>query len=381
MEFAFGIPGFVRFGPGISAKLGEFAAGMGAKTAFVLSDPGVKGAGLVDGLIAALQAAGIAAIEYDQVKANPPDVQVEEAAQLARKANADIVVAIGGGSTIDCAKAVNILLTNPSPIQLYEGFDQVKQAGKPLIAIPTTSGTASEVTMVSVVTDTVRTRKMVIGGQHVGPTLALADPLLTIGLPAAITASTGMDALTHAIEAYVSRAAMVPTDVMALKAIELISQNLVRAFEHGEDADARSAMLLGSMMAGFAFNSAVLGLAHSIAHPLGAHCHLAHGVANAIALPGVMAFNAPAVPGKLRDIARAMGVNVNGLSDADAAQAAVDAVSALNRALQVPTLSACGIDRALFDRLAEDALQEISTMFNPRTPTRQDILAILEQAY
>jgi alcohol dehydrogenase len=381
MEFAFGIPGFVRFGPGISAKLGEFATGMGAKTAFVLSDPGVKGAGLVDGLIAALQAAGIATIEYDQVKANPPDVQVEEAAQLARKANADIVVAIGGGSTIDCAKAVNILLTNPSPIQLYEGFDQVKQAGKPLIAIPTTSGTASEVTMVSVVTDTVRTRKMVIGGQHVGPTLALADPLLTTGLPAAITASTGMDALTHAIEAYVSRAAMVPTDVMALKAIELISQNLVRAFEHGEDADARSAMLLGSMMAGFAFNSAVLGLAHSIAHPLGAHCHLAHGVANAIALPGVMAFNAPAVPGKLRDIARAMGVNVNGLSDADAAQAAVDAVSALNRALQVPTLSACGIDRALFDRLAEDALQEISTMFNPRTPTRQDILAILEQAY
>jgi alcohol dehydrogenase len=155
MEFAFGIPGFVRFGPGISAKLGEFAAGIGAKTAFVLSDPGVKGAGLVDGLLASLQAVGIATVEYDQVQANPPDVQVEEAAQRAREAKADIVVAIGGGSTIDCAKAVNILLTNPSPIQLYEGFDQVRQPGKPLIAIPTTAGTASEVTMVSVVTDTV----------------------------------------------------------------------------------------------------------------------------------------------------------------------------------------------------------------------------------
>ncbi|WP_028537210.1 iron-containing alcohol dehydrogenase [Paludibacterium yongneupense] len=381
MEFAFGIPGFVRFGPGISAKLGELAAGMGAKTAFVLSDPGVKAAGLVDALLGSLQAAGIDMVEYDQVKANPPDVQVEEAAQLARATNADVVVAIGGGSTIDCAKAVNILLTNPSPIRLYEGFDRVKHPGRPLIAIPTTSGTASEVTTVSVVTDTERTRKMVIGGQFVGPTLALADPLLTVGLPPTITASTGMDALTHAIEAYVSRAAMVPTDALALKAIELISQNLVRAFEHGDDIEARSSMGLGSMMAGFAFNSAALGLAHSIAHPLGAHCHLAHGVANAIVLPEVMAFNAPAASGKFRCIANAMGCNVHGLSDAGAAQAAVDAVRALNRALQIPTLSACGIDRDVFERVARDALEEVSTRFNPRSPTRQDVLAILDQAY
>lgn len=381
MQFMFGIPSFVHFGEGVSQKLGETAAGMGAKKAFVVYDKGVKAAGIVDGLIASLKAAGVEAVEYDGVLPNPPDTQVEEAAAIARSANADIIVAVGGGSSIDSAKAINILLTNPSPINQYDGINTVKAPGKPLIAIPTTAGTASEVTAFSIVTDTARKKKMVIGGQFVGATLALADPLLTVAMPPKITASTGLDALTHAIEAYVSKWAMIPTDVLALKAIDLIRSNIVKATRDGSCVEARSAMLLGSMMAGFAFTNAVLGLVHSIAHPLSAHFNLPHGVANAIGLPHVMEFNLPSAPARFRDIAGALGIDVTGMSDAAAAQAAVDLVKGLNKELEIPTLKECGITRDMFDLIAEDALKEVSTLFNPRDPSKEDILAILEKAY
>lgn len=381
MEFMFGIPSFVHFGEGASKKLGEMALGMGAKKAFVVYDKGVKAAGIVDGLLASLQAAGIESIEYDGVLPNPPDTQVEEAAAIARAANIDIIVAVGGGSSIDSAKAINILLTNPSPINQYAGLNMVKVPGKPLIAIPTTAGTASEVTAFSIVTDTAQTKKMVIGGQFVGATIALADPLLTVGMPPKITASTGLDALTHAIEAYVSKAAMIPTDVMALRAISLICNNIVTATKDGSNVEARSAMLLGSMMAGFAFNSAVLGLVHSIAHPLSAHFHLPHGVANAIGLPYVMEYNVQTAPARFKEIAAAMGIDVTGMSDAAAAQAAVELVKNFNKELEIPTLKDCGVTKDMFDRLAEDALQEISTLFNPRDPSKEDVLAILEKAY
>lgn len=381
MQFMFGIPSFVHFGEGVSQKLGETAAGMGAKKAFVVYDKGVKAAGIVDGLIASLKAAGVEAVEYDGVLPNPPDTQVEEAAAIARSADVDIIVAVGGGSSIDSAKAINILLTNPSPINQYDGINTVKAPGKPLIAIPTTAGTASEVTAFSIVTDTARKKKMVIGGQFVGATLALADPLLTVAMPPKITASTGLDALTHAIEAYVSKWAMIPTDVLALKAIELIRKNIVTATKNGSCVEARSAMLLGSMMAGFAFTNAVLGLVHSIAHPLSAHFNLPHGVANAIGLPYVMEYNMASAPARFRDIAVALGIDVTGISDAAAAQAAVDLVKSLNKELEIPTLKECGITRDMFDLIAEDALKEVSTLFNPRDPSKEDILAILEKAY
>jgi len=222
---------------------------------------------------------------------------------------------------------------------------------------------------------------MVIGGQFVGATLALADPLLTVAMPPKITASTGLDALTHAIEAYVSKWAMIPTDVLALKAIELIRKNIVTATKNGSCVEARSAMLLGSMMAGFDFTNAVLGLVHSIAHPLSAHFNLPHGVANAIGLPYVMEYNMASAPARFRDIAVALGIDVTGISDAAAAQAAVDLVKSLNKELEIPTLKECGITRDMFDLIAEDALKEVSTLFNPRDPSKEDILAILEKAY
>lgn len=355
--------------------------GMGAKKVFVVYDKGVKAAGIMEGIIASLKSAGLEFAEYDGVLPNPPDYQVEEAAELARAANADLVVAVGGGSSIDTAKAIAILLTNPSPLNQYEGINTVPIPGKPLIAIPTTSGTGSEVTWVSVITAPKETRKMGFVGRFVGPTMALLDPLLTVGMPPKITAATGMDALTHAIEAYTSKTPQPPCDALALKAIELISANIVEATKNGSNVEARSAMQIGSMQAGIAFNNAMVALVHAIAHPLSAHCNLPHGVANAAALPYCMEFNASVKAARFKDIAAAMGIDVTGMSDAAGAQAAIDKVKALNKELEIPTLSQCDVSRDKLDAVADSALQEMVLMFNPRDVTKQDVLAILEKAY
>lgn len=381
MEFMFGIPSFVQFGCGVAKQTGEVAKQLGAKKVFFVYDKGVKAAGLVDGVLDSLKEAGLEVMEYDGVLPNPPETIVEEAAKMAKEFQADVMVALGGGSSIDCAKAINILQTNPSPINQYDGINMVKNPTKPLIAIPTTSGTASEVTAFSIVTDTVEKRKMCIGGQFVGATMALADPEMTIGMPPAITAATGMDALTHAVEAYVSRGAMVPTDLFALKAIELIYGNLGKATQNGQDLEARTNMLLGSMLAGYAFNSAVLGLVHGIAHPLSAHCGLPHGVANAIGLPFVMEFNGVAAPEKTKNIGLAMGLDVADKPAEEAVTAVVEAIKELSKEVKIPKLSELDVPKDLFDRLAEDALKEAATMFNPRDVTKEDVLQILEKAY
>ena len=381
MNFQFGIPSHVTFGEGCTDGIGEMIKGLGGSKVFCVYDKGVKAAGIVDGIIEKMKASEIEVLEFDGVLPNPPDTIVEEAAEVARAADVDVMVAIGGGSSMDCAKAINILLTNPSPINQYDGVNMVKVPTKPLIAVPTTSGTGSEVTDVSVITDTTKVKKMVIAGQFVGSTFALADPLLTVGLPPKITAATGMDALTHAIEAYVSKAAMIPTDINALKAIELIYGSLAEATANGSNVEARTDMLLGSMMAGFAFNSAILGLVHSIAHPLSAHCGLPHGVANAIGLPHVMEFNAQVVPERTKDIAMAMGLDVAGLSPEEASKVAVESIKELSRKLEIPSLKDLGIEKDIFPTIAKDAMFEMPTMFNPRESTEEDVMAILELAY
>lgn len=381
MEFQFSIPSFITFGEGSANKVADIISDLGGKKVFCIYDKGVKNAGIVDNIVNTIKEAGIEVIEYDGVLPNPPDTIVEETAQKIKKINVDVLVAIGGGSSMDCAKAINILLSNPFPINQYDGLNLVKNPTKPLIAIPTTAGTGSEVTAFSIVTDTKKMKKMVIGGQFVGATFALLDPLLTIGMPPAITASTGMDALTHAIEAYVSKGSMIPTDVNALKAIELIFKNLNIATKNGKNIEARTNMLLGSMLAGIAFSSAVLGLVHSIAHPLSVHCGLPHGVANACGLPYVMEFNSKVVPDKMKDIAVAMGLDVEGLPTADAAKAAVDAVKQLSKEIEIPTLKEAGVKKEQFDRIAEDALKEISTIFNPREASKKDVLKLLEKMY
>lgn len=225
---------------------------------------------------------------------------------------------------------------------------------------------------------------MVIGGRHCGADVALVDPDLTMGLPPAVTAATGMDALTHAIESYVSKLASVPSDVNALKAVELIYKNLAEAYKNGSNIEARTNMLLGSMMAAYAFNSALLGLVHAIAHPLSVYCGLPHGVANACMLPDVMEYNAQdeKVQKRFRDIAQAMGISVEGLSDKEAADQAVAAVRELSQSINIPSLEEAGVKREQFEQLAEATLnEEISIMVNPRDVTEQEVVKLLELAY
>lgn len=384
MEFQFGIPSKVKFGNGVVTQITDVLQELSIKKVLCIYDQGVKQAGIIDKVMQYLNDGNIEVIEFSNVLPNPPDTILEEGANLAKENQVDALIAIGGGSSIDSAKAINILITNPGPINQYDGLNTVKNPTKPLIAIPTTAGTGSEVTSVTVITDTVRKKKMVIGGNNCGATVALVDPELTIGLPPAITAATGMDALTHAIESYVSRFASVPTEINSLKAIELISSNLEEAVKNGSNIEARANMLLGSMLAAFAFESALLGAVHAIAHPLSVYCGLPHGVANACGLPYVMAFNAkdPSVQRRNKDIARAMGINIEGLSDAEASAKAVDAVKLLSEKVEIPTLREVGVSRDQFDTLATATLNEtVSIMANPIDITKEDILAILEAAY
>ncbi|ASS88962.1 iron-containing alcohol dehydrogenase [Aeribacillus pallidus] len=384
MNFEFNIPSQVIFGKGAASKLQDVLAEFHVKRVMCIYDQGVQKAGIVEKVLSKIKKTNVDIIEFNQVLPNPPDTILEKGALLAKNEQIDALIAIGGGSSIDAAKAINILISNPGPIAKYEGVNKVERPTKPLIAIPTTAGTGSEVTGVTVITDTKRKKKMVIAGRNCGADVALVDPELTIALPPNITASTGMDALTHGIEAYVSKFHSIPTDINALKAIELIYSNLEKAFNNGKNIEARTNMLLGSMLAGFAFNSALLGLVHAIAHPLSVYCGLPHGVANACTLPYVMDFNAKDenVQKRFKNVAKAMGLPVEDLSDFKATKQAIEAVRNLSEKVQIPSLSKLGVKREQFDILADATLnEELSILANPREVTKQDILQILEVAY
>jgi alcohol dehydrogenase len=381
MHFHFSIPSSVAFAPGTAETVGHLLLGFEVSKVLCIYDSGVKKAGHADTVLASLKSAKLEVTEWGEVQPNPTDELVEEGALLAKEAGVEAIVAVGGGSVIDAAKAVSILMTNESPINQYDGINLVKTPGIQVIAIPTTAGSASEVTSFTVITDTKLQKKMVIGGQNVGARVALIDPRLTISTPPALTASTGMGALAHAIEAYLSVANSIPTDINALKAIELIFRNLPEAVESGGNIDARTNTLLGSVLAGFAYNSAILGLAHSISHPLCVHSGVPHGFANAAVLPYVMEYNGQAVPERIKDIGMAIGLDVKDLTPNDALPVTIDAVLQLSRRIGIPTLKELGVSRDDFEKIALDSLKEISTIFNPRNPSKEDVIAILEKAF
>jgi alcohol dehydrogenase len=381
MHFHFSIPSSVAFAPGTAETVGHLLLGFEVSKVLCIYDSGVKKAGHADTVLASLKSAKLEVTEWGEVQPNPTDELVEEGALLAKEAGVEAIVAVGGGSVIDAAKAVSILMTNESPINQYDGINLVKTPGIQVIAIPTTAGSASEVTSFTVITDTKLQKKMVIGGQNVGARVALIDPRLTISTPPALTASTGMGALAHAIEAYLSVANSIPTDINALKAIELIFRNLPEAVENGGNIDARTNTLLGSVLAGFAYNSAILGLAHSISHPLCVHSGVPHGFANAAVLPYVMEYNGQAVPERIKDIGMAIGLDVKDLTPNDALPVTIDAVLQLSRRIGIPTLKELGVSRDDFEKIALDSLKEISTIFNPRNPSKEDVIAILEKAF
>lgn len=382
MNFMFGAPTTINFGAGVSKQLGKILSDGGIKRIFLVYDKGVKAAGILGGIIESLQEKGIEFLEYDGVLPNPPDYQVQEAADLAKDFKADAIVAVGGGSSMDTAKAVNVLLSNPAPINQYDGMFLVKNPLGPLFAIPTTSGTGSEVTTVSVVTDLENKKKMVIFDQKLAPTMAILDPELTYGLPAPITASTGMDALTHAMESYITVTSSPITDAINLESIRFIARSLLRAYKDGSDIEARADMLLGSMLAGMCFGNTSLGLVHAMAHPMGAYCNVPHGVANAMGLPYVMEFNAPAIPAeKMILMCQALGFNTAGKDHAALSAEMSSFLLKLSADLNIPRIRDAGVPEDLLPTLAAASMEEPGNMVNPRKATEEEMLELFKQAW
>jgi len=381
MSFSFFVKSNIVFGRGAAGKLPELLRGYGLERVMVVYDNGVKAAGIAEKVLAQVEKAGLNPIVFDKVIPNPTNELVEEGAEVARAHQVDGFVAVGGGSSIDLAKAINVLMTNPGRIGDYAGIGNVKNPCLPLIAIPTTAGTSSEITNVSALIDTEKVIKYVVIDNKITASDVICDPEFTRTMPAGVTAATGMDAITHAVESYISNMASPLTEYNSIKGLQILRKYLPRAVADGSDMEAREQMMLGCIITGFAFSNANLGLVHGIAHTLSAHFGLAHGMANAAVLPYVMAYNAESCPEKMVELARALDLPLTGNLDTDKYLLA-DELKQLIKELKIKTLSQQGIGRESFDRLADDVLHEPVLNFNPRQGiTREDVLNLLEQAY
>ncbi len=370
----------VLFGFGVLERLPEKVAELGGKRVLIVTDKGVRAAGVVDQVIAVLTEAWIPAVVFDEVPQDSGSRTVERAVEMLRDNSCDLVVGVGGGSSLDAAKAAAFGATNPPPIIQYAGLNKLRNLGLPVIAIPTTAGTGSEVSYWSVMTDDDSRVKIGIGGALVFPRVALADPALTLSLPPFLTATTGMDALTHAIESYTNKSYQPISAVLTYRAIELIGNCLVQAVQDGADREARYGMLLGSLLAGMGMNPTRLGIVHALAMPLGSwQIKIAHGTGNAVLLPHVMAFNQEGNPTLYADVARALGVG-----DADpltASQVAIARVRAINAEISIPAgLGALGLTEALIPQVCAEAIKSGNIAVNPRPCTQADLEAICRAA-
>jgi alcohol dehydrogenase class IV len=360
----------------------EYIEKFKAKNIFVVTDEGIVKAGLIEKIEKILNQTNIKHVTFDGVLPNPPIPVVEKGVLEAKKNNTDLIIAIGGGSSIDVAKAINIVLTNGGDIIDYSGVDKVNKATLPLIAIPTTCGTGSEVTWSTVITNPDEEFKFAVLSNENFPDVAIIDTMLMSNLPPNLTASTGMDALTHALEAYVSVKSQHLSDSLAIYAIELISDNLRKAVLYQDNIENISNMAIASTIAGVAFSNGLLGLVHAMAHPLGGMFNIPHGVANAILLPYVMKFNITSNPSKFAKIAEVMGENITGLNEMEAGKKSLDAVVKLSRDVGIPdNLKDVGMDISKIDKLAEDSMKSGNVFSNPRKNTIDDIKQIFKDAY
>lgn len=354
---------------------------LGFKHALLVTDKPLVNIGLVGNVVEKLQQQGISTTVYDGVQPNPTVANVNAGLAQLQANHCDMVISLGGGSPHDCAKGIALLATNGGCIKDYEGVDRSSKPQLPLIAINTTAGTASEMTRFCIITDEARHIKMAIVDKHTTPILSVNDPQLMLQQPPSLTAATGMDALTHAIEAYVSIAATPITDACAIKAIELIHENLINAVENGQDIQAREQMAYAQFLAGMAFNNASLGYVHAMAHQLGGFYDLPHGVCNALLLPHVQEYNAKVVPERLKAIAKAMGVNIETMSAAEGAQAAIVAINALSSAVNIPkNLSLLGVNAEDIPTLAANALKDACGLTNPKQASHAEICQIFSNA-
>ncbi len=357
-------------------------AGYGLRKALIVTDEGLAKAGVAERIAGLLAERDIQSVLFDGAKPNPSIANVEAGLAILQREGCDCVVSLGGGSPHDCAKGIALCATNGGHIRDYEGVDRSAKPQLPLIAINTTAGTASEMTRFCIITDEARHVKMAIVDRNVTPILSVNDPALMVAMPKGLTAATGMDALTHAIEAYVSTAANPITDACALKAITLISDNLRQAVQDGSDLQARENMAYAQFLAGMAFNNASLGYVHAMAHQLGGYYDLPHGVCNAVLLPHVQRFNARVSAARLRDVAKAMGVKVCGLDAEQGAGAAISAIEHLAAAVGIPAgLGELGAKVEDVPILAENALKDACGLTNPRPANQAEIEAIFKAAF
>lgn len=383
LNFIFSIPTLIVFGCDSINELGKRIKELGGSKAILVTDKGIVNSGTLERIKDVLLRDEIDFVIFDEVESNPLDTTVERGTDLALKENCDVVVGIGGGSPMDSAKAIAMRVTNREGTLLdYVGINKVKNNPLPIIAVPTTSGTASELTIFSVLTNSKDMTKISIGSELLTPKVAICDPMLTVSMPPSVTAMTGMDALTHAIESYVTTVATPVTKALALESIRLISSNLRRAVSRGEDLQARTNMLLASLLAGMAFRHTRLGIAHALAMPLGSwNIRLPHGLANALVLPYVMEFNLPGNLEGYAEIAIAMGESFASTLR-ETALKSVKAVKELIKDIGLPKdLKSVGVKRDDFDRIAQEAMKSGNLAVNPRVCKKEDLISILEASY
>lgn len=381
MSFMLALPKISLHGAGAIGDMVKLIAGKNWGKALVITDGQLVKMGLLDSLFIALDTHRLSYELFDEVFPNPTEELVQKGFAAYQAAVCSYIVAFGGGSPIDTAKAIKILTANPGPSIAYSGVGKVVNAGVPLVAINTTAGTAAEMTSNAVIIDSQRQVKEVIIDPNIIPDIAVDDASVMLDIPASVTAATGMDALTHAIEAYVSVGAHPLTDANALESIRLISQWLPKAVDNGHCLEAREMMAYGQYLAGMAFNSAGLGLVHALAHQPGATHNLPHGVCNAILLPIIENFNRPQAVARFVKIAEAMGVNTRGMSEDLASQKAIEAIRSLSVRVGIPAgFSQLGVKNSDIEGWLDKALADPCAPYNPRTASREEIRKLYLEA-
>jgi alcohol dehydrogenase class IV len=379
------MPSRILYGQGSFSEVGTQARSLGKKV-LLIGDPIMKQIGNIALCEEYLKKQSLPYAKYLEVDSEPTDIHVSEALTICREEGCDVIVAVGGGSCIDTAKAVAVMMTNEGSISDYVGNRKLfTEKPLPLIAVPTTAGTGSEVTKVTVIIDTQTNVKMMISQPELLPTVAIVDPVLTVSCPPSVTAATGVDALCHAIEAYISRRAQPVTDTFALRAIELIMGNLRRVYKYGDDIKAREQMALGAMLAGAAFSNASVTLVHGMSRPIGALFHVPHGVSNAMLLPGVLEFTKESASERLAVIGRLIKQELKALPDKEVADAVITEIKQLCRDLNIPNMKTWGINQTQFaqvvSKMAADALASGSPGNNPRIPTHEEIVELYHVCY
>lgn len=377
----FFVPNVSLMGEGCFSKLPERINMLGGKKPLVVADQGMTALGYTARLTDLLKSEGIASVVYDETVPNPTDTNVAAGVAAYNENGCDMLISIGGGSTHDCCKGIGLVVTSGGTIHDYEGLDQATAPLPPYIAVNTTAGTASEMTRFTIITNTSNHVKMAIVDWRVTPDVAINDPALMVDMPPALTAATGMDALTHAVEAYVSIAATPITDACALQAIRLIGKYLRNAVARGDDMVARDKMAYAEYLAGMAFNNASLGYVHAMAHQLGGMYNLPHGICNALLLPHVCRVNMIAATERFADIADALGEITDGLSDRDAALLAIDAIETLGEDVGIPrTLGELGVKSEDIDAMVVNAQKDVCCLTNPRRLNNAEVAAIFQSA-